>query len=577
MFHLPESFSLTAARKLFLADDADSLAAILDRSGDAVAFLDTAIPSRNPCAPPKSISVVLVAKPLLLMFMFGAERCCQLALNLLSFAQLLGIREDAGTVLHALVIGCHRGLRPYAVFDAVLSAVLRRCPPEELRELNECSGHLGLRAVELAVRLDQFRLAERLLCSGVLRKVGHQVCGPEMTLTFELGEYALEAKGSRYLVSPSALLSEDLSLARLKKIKESNILRPQSIFSQWAALTSKRVCKIGIYNLIFMIFTLLLLVFSGHAFTKKQLVSICHSSNHINITSDDVIWEYVTIFLSSLIVGLNLSSGFSVSYFISMYRRIGCEIPLRELQVFRMIAHYCVLSFVAAVAISIWAFSLWIPQAFCGPSGYYCLSTAIIVVNLYFVYQAMYDCQLVRYLGQFVTNLFDIALHFAPFIVFYILIIFVFSRTFENIRALQTFRQQGNSTAPPHDKNLFSGLSSAAYSTFRMSLHIMDLSRESTDPVMRIAHCSFVLLLPFITFNYIIGVISAQLSAMVEVREQKTVLHRQLLSIFTSVEATMTNGITAKLKRKPKPTYITVCVPVTDVCVRQEASREERS
>ena len=46
-------------------------------------------------------------------------------------------------------------------------------------------------------------------------------------------------------------------------------------------------------------------------------------------------------------------------------------------------------------------------------------------------------------------------------------------------------------------------------------------------------HWIYVLVLPIMIFNYIIGVVSAQLSSMVEAREEKTILHRINVSLLS--------------------------------------------
>lgn len=153
--------------------------------------------------------------------MHGTRQCCKLALNTLTFEDLQKIKEDAGNVLHAIVIGCQAKLKPASTYEAVLTDLLNYLSEEELRSLNRCSGHLALRPVELAVRLDEFRITERLMCNGVLQRVNGIVRGPWLIITYDLGEYDANAADSRLLVSPLTLLGESVTIERLRAIKES--------------------------------------------------------------------------------------------------------------------------------------------------------------------------------------------------------------------------------------------------------------------------------------------------------------------------------------------------------------------
>ena len=83
---------------------------------------------------------IAVTKPLLLLFMCGAERCCEVALDSLDAKELLAIREPVGNCLHALVIGCRSKLRPKSAFEALLTRLAARLTADELRSLHVSYG-----------------------------------------------------------------------------------------------------------------------------------------------------------------------------------------------------------------------------------------------------------------------------------------------------------------------------------------------------------------------------------------------------------------------------------------------------
>lgn len=76
------------------------------------------------------------SKPLLLLFMCGATRCCEVAMKSLAEQQLVSIREPAGNCLHALVIGNHSRLRPSSMYEALLSQLVTNLSYDQLRSLH---------------------------------------------------------------------------------------------------------------------------------------------------------------------------------------------------------------------------------------------------------------------------------------------------------------------------------------------------------------------------------------------------------------------------------------------------------
>lgn len=570
--------SMNSARDIFIRDDVAALTAMFEHSAPSQeakqAFFDTPVACQivgEINEEPTSDSAVFISKPLLLVFMFGAERCCRLALQSLSVQDLFRIREDAGNLLHALVIGSHRKLRPAAAFDAALSTLLVTLSSAELRSLNAHSGHLGLRPVELAVRMDQFQLAERLLCSGVLQKVGKILCGPDVIVTYDLGEYSPNADNSRFLVSPCALLSADLSLERLKAIKESKILRPKSLFRAWEGLMTRNSRLLKSYGLAWMLISLLAIISCGHSLTRKKIALACNYPHATLPTWKDNCLEYTAFILALLGSVTYVLISTALIHWHRFHKKIKYRVSIKH-SIFTYICLHCSIpSFLACIGTGVWGYALLArPEAFCSSTNYYFLSIALAIVDLYFFYQTIYDFQIATIVSQLVTNFFDIIRVFVPFLILKILVIIVFARIFENISNLQVIHQnQTFNSGSAADHQLFNGFTASFYSTFRLSLNIVDLSRPSTDLMIMAMHWIYVLIIPIMIFNYIIGVVSAQLSAMMEVREEKAILQRNGVSLFLHLQIKALYVIFVRMQHKRKKDYVTVYLPTSDPCVHK--------
>ena len=205
-------------RSIFAQDDLEALL-LLEEASDLPLcdFLssggDSAASSEEPSGLPSGTTVgISLTHPLLLMFLYGAERCCRHAVSALTASELVEIRQPAGNVLHALVAGSRAGLQSRGRYEALLSLLFSRLTRPELRQLGDLCGHLRLRPAELAFHWDQFRLAERLLCNGALSLAKAEVRGPYGIVTFATSDYDVTHEASRAAVSPLMLLTADMDL-----------------------------------------------------------------------------------------------------------------------------------------------------------------------------------------------------------------------------------------------------------------------------------------------------------------------------------------------------------------------------
>ena len=245
-------------RSILDQDDLETLQSLQEESGLPLReFLSSgAEPTEAPKQlssglPPGTIVGLSFTHPLLLMFLHGAERCCRHATSALQPSELIAIQQPAGNVLHALIAGSRAGLQPRARFEALLSLLLCRLSRQELQQLCALRGHLQLRPAELAIHWDEFRLAERLLCNGALRIAEAEVRGPHGIVTFETDDYEVTHEASRAAVSPLMLLTTDTSLARVRAMKEANILRIDGLINAWTIAMEKRNFHLHVIQNVF--------------------------------------------------------------------------------------------------------------------------------------------------------------------------------------------------------------------------------------------------------------------------------------------------------------------------------------
>ena len=181
-----------------------------------------------------------ISQPFLLMFLYGAERCCRYAVTALDASDLGELRQPSGNLLHALVAGSRAELQRRERYEAVLSMLISRLTRAQLGSLCSFCGHLGLRPVELAVHWDQFRMAERLLCNGALPLVDARMRAPHGIVTFEASDYESDHPSSRTVISPLMLLTANMDLSRVRAMKDAHILRRNGLINAWTVAIEKR-------------------------------------------------------------------------------------------------------------------------------------------------------------------------------------------------------------------------------------------------------------------------------------------------------------------------------------------------
>lgn len=104
------SHDTTSFRQLFAKDDLEGFLLLQEASGLPFCdFLsigdDSATSEEHPDLPPGTTVAINVTHPLLLMFLYGSERCCRHAVCSLTASELVTTRQPAGNILHALVAG----------------------------------------------------------------------------------------------------------------------------------------------------------------------------------------------------------------------------------------------------------------------------------------------------------------------------------------------------------------------------------------------------------------------------------------------------------------------------------------
>lgn len=567
-------------RAILLRDDLEALAQLLAEVGiNAESW--TTRPKAAPTPPAAAAldprlrdSLAFFGQPLLRAFASGAERCCRFLLRAVPASRLVAAHEEAGNVLHAVVSGTAALPRSRAAFAAILEALLTHLSEDDVRRLCARSGHLGLRPAELAVRLDQFRLAERLLTAGALAKVRQEACGPFVFVTFDLADYSFSAKKSRYLMSPPVLLAEDTSLGRLQKVKESQVLRPGSLLHVWATkMEFKKRAYVLLQISLCVLHGLLILVF-GSAFSRKTLLSACNLGREPPPT---VLEKAAEMFQMAVMLPF---------YSLAILEMLWCELCLlrssyrhRHKQQFFSSAHIIILIQFGISSVQIVSSLLLkvviVRRAdnFCGKDDYWYHAIAEFMLDYSVVYAALYGCALNRIFDRFLSNFFRLFMQILMFFLLYFILVFVFARTFENIHFIKSaFTNDSNSD----DAILYKDFLQSMYTSFRISLNTVDQSYDNTtDGVWMVAHVLYVVILPIMVFNYIIGVLSSNLSLWHETHEESSILSNVTINVFTDISLRWM-AVFSVGKNDPENCYITACLPANDPCFRKKTSVKEK-
>lgn len=561
--------SMASVRLIALADDLSGLQELRSRSYSSdrlwLRFLTTAEPPgdserwREASARLSSAATDMsaaVSKPLLLLFLCAAERCCQQAVASLSAEQLLTATEASGNVLHALVLGLSARLKQPEAYDSVLSLLLRLLPSEAVRRLNECSGHLDLRPAELAARMGEFRFAERLLMSGVLPAVDRQVRGPNLVTTFELGPYDVMADESRFLQSPLMFLSEYKKIEQLRRLKESKVLRPDSLFHAWINSMFKNCFAFGYIWSFLSLAVSFLSAFVGSSYSRKRIASACGQPLQQPIHWSEAVME---ILLISSIILVNLS--FGVISIVLPFCFRSPKIPF-NLKVFLSCLLCYSSNLICIIGGFIWMGIIAHPQDFCSSDMRIVHSIATAAVSILFLIVAFFSSILTPILGKFLKNFFKIIRCFLTFLFFYLLVIFVFASTFQTVYF--NANAGSNATREAQNDQLFKDFPESVYTTFRMSLNIVDLPRASTSWTFRIFHTIYVFILPIMFFNYIIGVVTTSLSILDDVRYEAELIDKAQIIHFINFSSLTFKKLLQQLGFKRTPPTITICIPFSD-------------
>ena len=148
------------------------------------------------------------------------------------------------------------------------------------------------------------------------------------------------------------------------------------------------------------------------------------------------------------------------------------------------------------------------------------------IVSFYYI--IFYNFRESFIFGGFLSKFFYVLDEVFSFICFYSAFLLLFARSFQKSKELSHFLTPGSQ---PHNTNN-SSFAHVLYSIFRVSLNIVDTPLNETSFVMMIIHVCFFLTVPCLLFNFMIGVISARLSAISELEEELSLLFRAQIALF---------------------------------------------
>lgn len=442
---------------------------------------------------------------------------------------------------------------------ALSSTILSKLLPLLQIELNA----FQLRPAELAVQLCQFRLAELLLTTGTLRVLRLDFQGPWVAVTYDVGdEYDWKSETSRFYASPLSLLIENDSLDHVRAMKAAGILRPNSVFRSWIDLLIRN--QIYSITLIYAGFVIAFMMsWIGNPYSRERLRNACGHSLTQPILTLQKVGELFLLNFLGLYYTITFLMQLTVSVTSVKYLQV-TQCLISNIRDERHFLTEILIGLCFVVCYVLWIAVIAIPSAFCNKE---LLHTLIcFIMNMILLYHVLYYSVFEKFVGGFLGGFFIILNQFMVFLFFYLFITVVFSSSFQNAY-LNSVTYRNVSRFPEKDI-MFSDFVNSAYTAFRISLNIIDLSRDTTDSGMMMIHTLFVVTLTIMFFNYIIGVVSARLGMISEIREEKLLLDTTRL-VYRVIRSRYITRKTFRFFKKTisdtKNLEIVVLFPLNDV------------
>lgn len=504
--------------------------------------------------PPGTIVGLDFSHPLLLMFLYGAERCCRYVSANLPTSDLIGDRQAAGNILHALIAGSRAGLQSRTRSDSLLSLLFSRLSRQELQTLCSLRGHLQLRPAELAIHWDEFRLAERLLCNGALTITAAEFHGPHAILTFETDDYDITSMTSCAVVSPLMLLISNYNLARVYAMKEANFLRKDGIVNAWTIALERRQVPLQIFSFFLILF---FMGCSKQVLLKEPrlLMELC--ANLVSAQKHEYFFEKADLFFATIIIFFSICS---IVFFYVKRRSLHLPSSLK-IDAFNEISYNLFFPPLLFLIIKLAAPHVYVKMSMEDCSFVLNISTLIeFIENILLSYVVLFIARESYFFGRFLTKFFCILKEFLSFIVFYLILIFFSSECYRSANEISLFFRHG---ARYTSYNM--SAETAFYSMFRVSLNIMETPVSDFNYVMMFIHIFFFLCVPCLFFNFIIGIISARLSLIARLEGELSLLTRAQIALFRDFAAWPLHQL---LSRCRKGISFKIQVSLCDVNVR---------
>lgn len=535
------------ARELFIRDDVDSLKTLREErwlSNDAwFEFLNTAqLPDgdedldmlqKAPFALRVSDSI---SKPLLVMFMCGARRCCDYILDEIDHETLPNIRQSSGNILHAMVCGLEAKLRSKEEFLSLLDLLCARLSLQEMRKLSKDVGFYGLRPAELASWFGEFELSEKLLTIHLF-EIHSEIRGAYRHTIYDLGDYDVHDENSRYFVSPFIIMLFTNSFPRVTKLKESGIFRKGAVFYSWARSIEQQNRFVQRFVCSSMILNMLITIFLSNKYSRKRLADSCNYAFHEQVNEVESYFELITIALGNLFAVMSISVVIVLLEIKYKQLKIGCNKlngNYSEVNIF--IFFFLVPSALTISCTIYWVVIMTNTRNYCDPKKMselpFVLAGILLGVTIYTIYVAQFN----RIFGRFVSNFLQMFGAFCAFFLLYFVLIVVSAKCMETWYKNQILYQNMSSPQTDENYNFFKNFYESIYSAFRMTLNIVDMNRPYFDlSFNKILHIAIVLILPFMFFNYIIGVVSSHLSVRIETEKETLLILDSTSTIIISV------------------------------------------
>ena len=555
-------------------DDWSGMQSHMDENNDVIGFLTSLIPTSfaAPVSESNTLSTVILhvrdhtRSPLLIAALYGSRTILSNVMASESADDLVSFMTagNVDSVLHALCLGNALGLQPSEHYVSVFEELRQQLTPAQMQWLIRAENHTGLRPLEFSVLLDMYQLFLAFLSCYVTVTVDD---GLVVTETYNLSEYHPLSRNSRMAISPIRLLCE-AKAEDVVRMDEADLFNHDVIYS-WRRQISMRCAPIMI---IAGIFLLLSGIFNCFFVMPSIYKSMYQTLN-----------ERHTAFNGSLIIQIPESLNCNLSVYLNHLSTSTFDQQLRNFEFTQYFSFVCYLiDFVAHVAVWIFKKVRWRrfsqffkqqPKVVTG-TLYDVIMTCTLLSSVIYLLNSKSMVYIIHHM-QSVLLILDISMCIS--IVCVLIHVVMMAEMLPSIggKALQlrstisvtlgfsalycswlvVFGVLFHYATPCTERSLVSqpGILESFYEAFNLSLNIVNFSAKDLQRI-QIMHLLFVMLAPISLMNFMISIMTAEITFINDHEKLMTELNRHKV-FFVYESQFLLPGICALLRRLSRLIY----------------------